>query len=340
MDSFMSRAAELIMENGSLKQLTVLNGSAENRDLTAQKLLLCNGKLLAQDESLMDFWEQVINQFSVSELPRVEQVGSASIFGEQLTAGERLIICGGGHVAAALSKIGAILDFELTIIDDRPEFANENRFPEAQQIICKPYSEALKEVEPSPNNYYVIVTRDPLYDRDCLETILNEPFAYAGMIGNRHKISMVMDALLEGGCTQAQLNRIHAPIGLDIGAQTPAEIAVCIAAEIIQTKQSTDANTCVPDAILNELAQAAQPLAMATIIDKQGSAPRSIGTKMLIRADGEQFGTIGGGCSEAQVGNAAAQVLASGKPVIQKFEVTKPGMACGGVITVFIEPVR
>lgn len=343
MDTFMSRIAEILMKNGSLKLLTVLKGSFENRDITAQKLVLHNG-MFPQDESLRDFWDGITDELPLDELPRVVQAGSVTLFAQQLTAGERLIICGGGHIGESLAKIGVLLDFEVTVIDDRPEFANEGRFPEVQQIICKPYAEALKEASPTPNDYFVIVTSGHLNDGCCLEKILQGPFAYVGMIGSAGKVSIKMKEMLDNGFPQTLLNRVHAPIGLKIGAQTPAEIAVCIAAEMIQVKQTTDASACVPDVILNELAEGTQPLALATIIRKDGSAPRGVGAKMLVRADGRIFGTIGGGGAEGQACKLAAQVIATGKPLLEKFDMTstdasKPQMICGGVITVFIEPI-
>jgi len=344
MESFMNRVANLLLENGSLKLITVLNGSADGRDITAQKMILLDD-MIVQDESLRGFWNGISDSLSPAELPCVKKVGSSTIFAEHLTAGERLIICGGGHIGEVLAKIGVLLDFDVTVIDDRPDFANEQRFPEVQQIICKPYAEALEEVVPTSNDYFVIVTSGHIHDGACLEKILQGSFAYVGMIGSARKVSIKMKELLDKGFSQTLLDRVHTPIGLKIGAQTPAEIAVCIAAEVIQVKQTTDASACVPDAILNELAEGTQPLAMATITEKEGSAPRGVGAKMLVRADGRIFGTIGGGGAEAQACKLAAEVLATGKPILQKFDMTntdpfKPLMICGGVITVFIERIQ
>ena len=144
---------------------------------------------------------------------------------------ERLILCGGGHVSLEVAHIARRLEFELVIIDDRPEFASRDRFPMAGQVVCAPFLEALDALGSRESDYYVILTRGHAHDRDCLEHVLRGKYAYAGMIGSRTKVAAVKAALEAAGIAREILDGVHSPIGLPIGAQTPAEIAVSIVVE-------------------------------------------------------------------------------------------------------------
>ena len=148
---------------------------------------------------------------------------------------ERLILCGGGHVSLQVAQIAQRLDFALAVIDDRPEFANPDRFPMAR-VLCMPFLEALDQLGGGAQDYYVILTRGHVFDRTCLEWVLRHERAYVGMIGSRIKVAAVMTALEEAGWPRSVLEQVYSPIGLEIGAQTPAEIAVSIAAELIQVR--------------------------------------------------------------------------------------------------------
>ena len=112
---------------------------------------------------------------------------------------ERLILCGGGHVSLELAHIAARLEFDLTVIDDRAEFANVARFPMAAQVICAPFLEALDELGSRADDYYAILTRGHAFDRECLEHVLRGKYAYVGMIGSRTKVAAVRKALEEAG---------------------------------------------------------------------------------------------------------------------------------------------
>ena len=153
---------------------------------------------------------------------------------------ERLILCGGGHVSLELAHIAGRLEFELIVIDDRPEFANESRFPMARRVICAPFLEALAELGSREDDYYCLLTRGHVHDRDCLEHVLRGRYAYIGMIGSRAKVAAVKDSLAAAGFAREVLDGVCAPIGLPIGGQTPAEIAVSIAA---QDRKSTRLNS-------------------------------------------------------------------------------------------------
>ena len=147
---------------------------------------------------------------------------------------DRLILCGGGHVSLELAHVASRLEFEVIVIDDRVEFANVARFPMAAQVICAPFLEALEALGSRADDYYAILTRGHAFDRECLEHVLRGKYAYVGMIGSRTKVAAVRQALEGAGFSREILDIVHAPIGLPIGGQTPAEVAVSVAAQLIQ----------------------------------------------------------------------------------------------------------
>lgn len=156
---------------------------------------------------------------------------------EVIEAPARLVIVGGGHIARALCTIGALAGFSVTVIDDRPEYAYPERFPEADRVICGDFEETLKALESDSNTYFVMVTRGHKQDELSLRVVLGKPWAYAGMIGSKRRTGAVLQHLEEEGFPRALLDRVNTPIGLDIGAETPEEIAVSIVAELIMVRR-------------------------------------------------------------------------------------------------------
>lgn len=160
---------------------------------------------------------------------------------ENLYGKPHAVLCGGGHVSLALAKVLELMDFRITVVDDRAEFANRERFPRAA-VYCQDFASCLEEKEFGPNTYYIIVTRGHQADYTCLKRILRKPSAYVGMIGSGRKVALAFQRLRADGFSEEEMKRVHAPVGLSIGAQTPAEIAVSIAAEIIQEKNRCQRN--------------------------------------------------------------------------------------------------
>lgn len=177
-----------------------------------------------------------------AKTPRVIEKSSGygilRIFLDPLSPQTRLIILGGGHIAQPLVTIGDLLGFEVTVVDDRPSFANTARFPQASHVICQDFPTAIREITFDTNTYVVIVTRGHRHDKTCLAEVLNAARpAYTGMIGSRRKVKTLLDELQDEGYDMDQLKSVYAPIGLDIGAQTPEEIALSIMAEIIMVSR-------------------------------------------------------------------------------------------------------
>lgn len=164
--------------------------------------------------------------------------GEVKVFIEVQVQPPHLIIVGAGHIAVPLASIASTCDFAVTVLDDRPQYANPARFPTATRVIAGPFRPELASLRESTgfdkHTYIVLVTRGHQYDVDSLLEVLDDPFAYIGMIGSQRRIRAVFELLeQEQGIDPEKFDRVYAPIGLDIGARTPAEIAVCIMAEII-----------------------------------------------------------------------------------------------------------
>jgi xanthine dehydrogenase accessory factor len=146
----------------------------------------------------------------------------------------QLVIAGAGHIGQALSHVGSLLSFEVTVIDDRPEYANKNKLPDADHIIAQDIERAVQDFPVSLDTYIVIVTRGHRRDAEALRQCISSDAAYIGMIGSLRKIELMRKKFLEEGwATLRQFNRVHAPIGIKIDSKTVEEIAVSIAAQLV-----------------------------------------------------------------------------------------------------------
>jgi len=170
---------------------------------------------------------------------RVEPSGAARMFLDPISGAQRLIIAGAGHIAQPLAQLGAMLGFHVTVIDDRGAFANRERFPGADQIVVRPFSAAIEALELDRHCYLISVTRGHAFDEEVVRTALRRRNgAFIGMIGSRRRVRATLERLAEEGIAQAELDEVHAPLGIDLGAETPAEIAVSIIAEIIRERRT------------------------------------------------------------------------------------------------------
>jgi len=159
------------------------------------------------------------------------------LFLEPLHPLARLVIAGAGHVGQALAHLGKFLDFEVTVIDDRPEFASLERIPEADAFIVGDIGQVVRDFPVSADTCIVIVTRDHSHDAEALRACLRSTAAYIGMIGSSRKVALMREKFLgQGWATAAEFDRVHAPVGLRIGSKTVEEIALSIAAELVLTR--------------------------------------------------------------------------------------------------------
>ena len=202
----------------------------------------------------------------------------------------KLVVCGGGHVAVAVIRIAVLMKINVTVLEDRPLFADHARTAGADRVICDTYERGLAQIPADTDTYYVIVTRGHRYDQICVEQISHMPHAYIGMMGS--------------GFSDEIMKALKDP--------------------------------------LNEGIQKV----LATIVSRKGSAPRAVGTKMLILQDGRLTGTIGGGCLEAKVITASRELMiqpekntALIKVDLTAEEAEEEGMVCGGILEVFLEKI-
>jgi xanthine dehydrogenase accessory factor len=164
--------------------------------------------------------------------------GDLEVFIEPILTTPTMYIFGGGHISLSLARIGKLIGFKIAVIDDRAEYANAERFPEAEMVLAENFSQAFSKLKIDKTSYIVIVTRGHQNDEEVLEWAVGTPAKYIGMIGSKSKVKTIYSHLLAKGASQKTLDGVRSPIGLAIGAQTPEEIAVSIMAEIIKVRHS------------------------------------------------------------------------------------------------------
>ena len=164
--------------------------------------------------------------------------GRLQIFFEVMPAPPKLIVVGAGHIAVQLAKIAKVEDFHVTVIDDRLLYATRERFPDADEVLVGDMAQMLKEMTITPSCYIVLITRGHKYDEPCLREIIHSQAKYIGMIGSRRRIKACFQRFRdEEKIAEEMIERVYAPIGLDIAPETPAEIALSILGEVIKVRR-------------------------------------------------------------------------------------------------------
>ena len=163
--------------------------------------------------------------------------GGERLFLETVNAPPTLYLFGGGHVSLAVAKVAGPAGFRVVVVDDREAVANPERFPEADATLVLPMEEAIPRLPIDRDSYLVIVTRGHQHDEPVLDQAIRTEAAYIGLMGSKRKVAILRDRLKAKGATDEDLDRVHAPIGLSIGADTPGEIAVSIVAQLIETRR-------------------------------------------------------------------------------------------------------
>ncbi len=199
------------------------------------------------DEKVMQAAQQAMREGQSSlthvhlDADQGEAVGSCGatleVFFEILRPEPRLIIAGAGYVAQALARLASSLDFRIVVVDDRRDLANPQVFSDKVQMTFGDIPQTLHELEPDEGSWVVIVTRGHNLDKDALHAALESNAAYIGMIGSPSKVKRIFKDLQKEGITRERLAQVHAPIGLDLGAETPDEIALSIAAEMLMLRK-------------------------------------------------------------------------------------------------------
>lgn len=324
---------QILEETGKVKTAMVLNGNHKG-----EKCLIKEEHCTAFDGGqAQEFWKEYEEQLVSCQDTKVIRIDETDFFVEIYVKNPQLIILGGGHVSQPVAKIGKMLGFHVTVMDDREEFVTKERFPDADRLIQGTYEEIPEKIPVYENAYYVIVTRGHLGDSASARQILKRPYVYLGMIGSRNKVKLTREKLLREGFTEDQLNTIHAPIGLPIGGHMPAEIAVSITAEIVQEKNKY--NVSYIDEAVEKAVWEKEKGVMITIISKRGSSPRGTGSKMFLDREGRSHGSIGGGNVEFQALKYAPRAQHG---EIKSYNLSNQGganlgMICGGEVEVLYE---
>lgn len=164
--------------------------------------------------------------------------GGSTIFIRSFVPKPRLVIVGAGHVAYELSKVASTQSFEVDIFDSREELCNRDRFPNARKLYQEDPAVALGEIEMDLNTYVVIAGPNHISDEKSLEAVLGRGARYVGMLGSKKKMEKIVEHILERGGSKAELDKVHTPIGIDVGSNVPSELAVGIMAEILRVKNT------------------------------------------------------------------------------------------------------
>lgn len=324
---------QILEETGKVKTAMVLNGIHKG-----EKCLIKEAHCTAFDGGqTQEFWKKYEKQLADCQDTKVIRIDETVFFVETYVKNPQLIILGGGHVSQPVAKIGKMLGFHVTVMDDRDEFVTQERFPDADRLIKGTYDEISEKIPAYENAYYVIVTRGHLGDSASARQILKRPYAYLGMIGSRNKVRMTREKLLGEGFTEEEINTIHAPIGLPIGGHMPAEIAVSITAEMVQEKNKY--NVSYIDETVEKAVREEEKGVMITIISKKGSSPRGTGSKMFLDKKGRSHGSIGGGNVEFQALKYAPEARHC---EVKTYNLSNQGgadlgMICGGEVEVLYE---
>lgn len=337
--------------------ITSLN-SKEFEYKTLAKKILITEKDLVTHNYIPGFDQQVYEKSKYSLdtgiLQFIETSENQTYLIEPYFPQPRLIILGGGHIAKPLAEFGSKAGLSVTVIDDRPSFANSERFPTAEKVICESFEKCFDLISLNKSTFVVIITRGHRHDMHCLKQVLNQDTAYVGMIGSKRRVKGAMEQLLNEGYSQEKLDKVNAPIGLEIGAITPEEIAFSIISQVIKYRRlvnTTNGNTNTlkcnwpdfeQDVLIELCKEDDSPKAIVTIVSTKGSVPRKAGAKMIVYPYGNILGSIGGGCSEGEVINNARDLLRSGGYKFQTVDMTaevaeEEGMVCGGIMNVIIE---
>ena len=240
-------AKEILRQHGGpefkdyyLNADNVPTGSANPVKLGAKLLLRLDGSVVGTlgDAQLDEKAKEVARQ--VAEVGNTESFNTdsgAEIFVEGFTTPPTLVMVGGGHVGKATADLAHSLGYRVYVVDDRPEFCNQERFPNAEQTVVTPYGAWADHVTINVNSFVVVATRGHRFDDMALESALATKARYIGLLGSRRKTIMIYRRLIEQGTPVDRLRDVHAPIGLDIGGLTPEELAVSIMSEIIMVRR-------------------------------------------------------------------------------------------------------
>lgn len=180
--------------------------------------------------------------------------GRVDIFLEPIMSDPNLTILGAGHLGKATAELAVNVGFNVTVIDDRASFASAEHFPDGTRVLVREFAQGLSDLELGSNSFILIVTRGHKHDLIATETAIQTPARYVGLVGSRRKIKLIVETLIEKGFTPQHFKNLFAPIGLEIGSETPEEIAVSVVAELIAIRKGRHERSSKQEFIMKVLA--------------------------------------------------------------------------------------
>lgn len=296
--------------------------------------------------------QELLDQLNRGESPDLILTADGQTYIRRFAEADRLILLGCGHVSIDVYRLAKTIGFDVVAVDDRPMFANFERFPDAQ-VICDEFISAIEKLRITRRDYVCVLTRGHLWDAQCIRAILSgEMPYYLGLISSKKRAAGLREILIEEGFRKEDIDAIHAPIGLKIGAMTTAEIAVSICAELIQERhkryvkprENELTQTNVDYDLLRYLATSVEPRALVMVLSSTGSTPVKSGSMMAVNALGQVAGTVGGGCGEAAAINKARRIIGRDDQAVLHIDMSNEvaadnDMVCGGTMTVLIENI-
>ena len=238
------RVMEVRRRGGSGMLSTVLDHEYWHKGQIPKMFLEADGESIGTllgvreiEDALMNEMDIILAQKQPKTILCRDDTGKhLKLFVEPVVSDPVLFIFGGGHVSSKLVPLAGGAGFKVVVIDDRPEFSDSKNFPDAFEVIHRPFEGIIDRLPIDESSYIVIVTRGHAYDQTVLAQSLKTRAKYIGMLGSRRKKAIIYKQLSDGGFTQKELDQVHSPIGIDIGAETPEEIAVSIVAELIKIR--------------------------------------------------------------------------------------------------------
>lgn len=281
-------------------------------------------KIICTPGQVNTLYEKAVAQF-------LREESDVSVLKSEWFEGKpHLVICGAGHVGKQVAKIGKFLDFHVNVVDNRPEFASEEKLPDADRVYCIPFEQISDILPVYENAYYVVMTSGHGADGICVQQLLKRPHKYLGLMGSKGKKAMIQQNLRDAGFLEDLIASIYTPIGLSIGAVTPEEIAISIAAELVQVRSQSSEKVSA-----SQIQEYEGEGVLCVVIEKEGYAPGMEGSMMIVKPDGNCIGTVGGGSLEAQVKHRAENV----KNILTESYDFRGDTNCGGKKKILFVPV-
>jgi xanthine dehydrogenase accessory factor len=246
MNSLSEELVQIAEQGAAAVLATVVEADGRAGVEPGAKCLIRDGKLIIETIGSAPVIDAIVNESARLREEKSQLIsldlpapgGKLEVFFEVMPAPPKLIVVGAGHIAVPLVQIAKVLDFSVTVIDDRLMYANRERFPAADEVLVGDMAEMLGAMTITPSCYIVLITRGHAYDEPCLRKIIHSPAKYIGMIGSKRRIKACFERFREEEkIAEEVIGRLYAPIGLDIATETPAEIALSILGEVIKVRR-------------------------------------------------------------------------------------------------------